>query len=132
MAVRVVRSLSAGLVTAGARSYKWWGGALWFFCFSYFYYTGGCQVFIWNYEVTWQRLMGLTRAAGYRGILSFGERRCRTGLRVGKGRLMPSSVVLTLRKPRRVKQPKVVVGQPPGPYLTAEMWATSLVFAFEP
>jgi hypothetical protein len=27
--------------------------------FSYFYYKGGCQVFIWNYEVTGRRLVGV-------------------------------------------------------------------------
>jgi hypothetical protein len=61
--------------------------------------------FCWNYEVTWRRLAGLTRAADYRGIPPFREQRGK------KGRLMPSSVVLTLRKPRRVRQPKVVVAQ---------------------
>jgi hypothetical protein len=33
MTVRAVTSLSAGSATAGARSYKWWGGALGCFCF---------------------------------------------------------------------------------------------------
>src|SRR5437588_10073611 len=46
-----------------------------------------------------------------------GERRCGTGLRVGKGRLMPSSVVLTLRKTAKGQAAErgggAEVGQPP-------------------
>src|SRR5438270_12362855 len=34
------------------------GRRAWLLLFSYFYYKGGCQVFIWNYEVAGRRLVG--------------------------------------------------------------------------